>query len=138
MNYRVTIKALNSCGCDAEGEVIAELEDHSIVHFYYQGSDAQAKQVFEVGKLIEVELKGEECKAEISNEDTSSITFPNKNCYFIASGELLSKDVLDDEVFFLLQSSFQLQFDDGFNNSEIPLGSNVKVTGELWADNWGP
>jgi hypothetical protein len=138
MKYRVTIKALNSCGCDAEGEVIAELEDNSIIHFYYQGSDSQAKQIFEVGKLIDVELKGEDCKVEISHKNTSSITFPNENCYFIALGKLLSKEVLDDEIFLLLQSSFQLKFDDVFNNSEMAIGSSIKVTGELWADNWWP
>ncbi|WP_192022892.1 glycerate kinase [Shewanella sp. WPAGA9] len=139
MKYRVTIIALNSCGCDAEGEVVAELEDKTIIHFYYQGSDSQAKQIFVVGKSIEVELKGENCKVEMPHgNNTSQITFPNKNCYFIATGELLSIDVLDDEVLFLLKSSFQLQFDNEFDNSEIPLGSNIKVTGELWADNWWP
>ncbi|TMO68592.1 hypothetical protein [Pseudoalteromonas aurantia] len=139
MKYRVTIIALNSCGCDAEGEVIAELEDRSIIHFYYQGSDSQAKQIFEVGKSIEVELKGEDCKIEEFHSNSSeNITFPNKNCYFIATGELLSKDVLDDEVLFLLQSSFQLHFDSLFDNLEVPLGACVKVTGELWADNWWP
>jgi len=136
MKYAVTILDLIPCGCDEEGEVIAELENGLIVNFYYQGSDVQAIRKFQIGKTIEIDLIGQLCSAKATKSDITTFNFPKNSSYFQAEGKLLRTRLIDDEEYFILKSNLILDFQIEFGELSLPNGSNIYVSGELWANDW--
>ena len=136
MKHRVKITKLIHCGCDAEGEIEAEMSDSTRLFIYYQGSDKQAKNKFVVGEYVDLKLVGSLCRAKSSNEPSKQFSFPRNNCCFIATGQLAKISDLNDDYPFELESEFPIRFDIEFGEEPDKIGSWIQLEGELWVDNW--
>lgn len=136
MHYRARILNIKHCGCDAEGEVQAQIENGATLWFYYQGSDAQAAGRFCVGKSISVELVGRLSNVAASDVESRSISFTATDCKYHASGRITSVEEVDGETVYLLDALFPLRIYPECPQTSLLPGMWVNVDGEIWAENW--
>ncbi|MBI3230458.1 MAG: hypothetical protein HYZ45_09850 [Burkholderiales bacterium] len=133
MKWSVQITELRPCGCDAEGEVRATLEDGTPFCFYYQGPDDEAENFFQVGQVREVEIIVRMHRMATIEEQQTKLIFSPEHCTVQIAGQITAIEECDDEPCYRLQSSLPFHVEIENDDATLALGSWATLEGELWA-----
>ncbi|QZX85541.1 hypothetical protein [Metapseudomonas otitidis] len=134
MNTRLLVIAVTPCGCDAEGELLAQHDDGTPLRAYYQGSARQALARFVPGRWMEIELTGRLCQARATETGEPRLVCIGNSFRFHAYGPVSGWTQRGDDTHPVLQAGFPLALDIESPPPRVELGQWLEVTGELWVE----
>ncbi|WP_164672922.1 glycerate kinase [Aeromonas hydrophila] len=134
MPFRLCIIEINPSSSDADGNVRAKLDNGLEIWFYYQGSNQQGYQWFPVNGVVEVMLVGRLSSVSAIEQPSISLSFPNRNCCYQATGQITGTEEIDGESLLKLSSILSFPIDNELGKELFAIGSWVSIHGELWAE----